>query len=156
MKRLPVFLVLCFCLLGVLQWASCNINTPANAAPPNVTAWDGNQSWRPSVAVSTAAMSNSGEQLNEQAIQQRLGRLNFVQRRRLGLTIRNILPIVKDMKQAGVIDENTSPSTVAALVMEELVQQNAEAYGAPGIDWDNILDFIERLIPLILQIITLF
>jgi hypothetical protein len=40
--------------------------------------------------------------------------------------------------------------------MEELVQQNPQAYAAAAPDWDAILEFLEKLIPLIIQIISLF
>jgi len=84
-------------------------------------------------------------------------RLGFLQRRKLGLTWRNLRPIVKHLQEEGRIG-NGNPSADAVLVMEELMAQNPEAWAAeaPTVDWDAIIEFLERLIPLILKILSLF
>jgi len=83
-------------------------------------------------------------------------RLNLLERRRLGLTIRNVKPIVERLQAEGQITEETPPSTAAVMVFEELVSADPKAYADASIDWDAVLEFLEKLIPLIIAIISLF
>lgn len=84
-------------------------------------------------------------------------RLGLLRRRRLGLTVGQLLPIVRDLKARGLIDDD-NPSAAAVAVAAHLhgVDPAWQAEAKVGADWDAILDFIERLIPLILKLIALF
>ena len=59
---------------------------------------------------------------------------------------------------AGVIDTSMSRAEISAAVFSEIMAQNPPQtiaeYGA--FDWDSLLAFIEKLLPLILQLIALF
>lgn len=81
--------------------------------------------------------------------------LSFKQRRAMGITIRNIRLKMVEMKQDGRLD-GVSQAEVAIMVLNELITDNPQAFADPSIDWDGIIAFIERLIPLILKIMALF
>lgn len=82
--------------------------------------------------------------------------LTLRQRRDMGLTIVNITQETRKMMAEGVISKSTPKDEVAELVLERLVFQNPRAFGEASIDWDAVLAFIEKLLPLILTIIGLF
>jgi len=82
--------------------------------------------------------------------------LTFRQRRRMGVTPRNIAKATRQMLADGTITKDTPKDEVAELVLERLVLDNPKAFADPTLDWDAILSFIERLIPLIMTIISLF
>ena len=81
------------------------------------------------------------------------------QRREMGLTFRNIRRVMAEMQAAGELQDKDR-ATIAVEVMGRLVDENPKAFqDAGGIedwDWDAILEFIEKLIPLIMQIIAMF
>lgn len=82
--------------------------------------------------------------------------LNFIERRRYRLTIRKLRPLVQQVLAEGEVDPEDR-TAVAAAVLEKHIDANPGAFEQPqGIDWDSLLEFIERLIPLILRIIDLF
>jgi hypothetical protein len=81
--------------------------------------------------------------------------LGFRQRRAMGLTFRGVRTILKEMDAAGELEGKTN-AQLAAEVLSRAVDQKPEAFGDPAIDWDAILVFIEKLISLILKIISLF
>lgn len=81
-------------------------------------------------------------------------RLGIRERRAMGLTFGNLLRIVRDMKADGQL-AGKDDSLIAAEVLGRLVQDNAPAFRDPGIDWDALIAFIEKLLPLILMIIEL-
>jgi len=81
--------------------------------------------------------------------------LTFKQRRAMGLTVKNVRTILAAKQAAGELEGRTTED-IAAEVLADLVDQNPKAFADPAIDWDAILAFIEKLIPLILKIIALF
>ncbi len=89
------------------------------------------------------------------------GRLGIAQRRKLGLTPRNLLPIVRDLKAKGQISAD-DPDMAAVVILQELQARNPKAWTdeaaawSPELqatNWDRILEFLEKLLPLL---ITLF
>jgi hypothetical protein len=44
----------------------------------------------------------------------------------------------------------------AALVLASIVSEDQRLFARPGIDWDGLLEFLERLMPLILLLIQMF
>ena len=86
-----------------------------------------------------------------------LGRpgLSIKQRRAMGITIRNVRKKVSEMQKAGDLAGMTQ-SEIAIAVMDNLVADNPKAFGDPGVDWDSVLAFIEKLIPLILKLMAIF
>ncbi len=87
--------------------------------------------------------------------EKKAGRLGIIERRKLGLTIGNILPIAKRLEAEGKIDKD-NPEESATLIYQELVKQNPRAFADPQLDLDGILAFIEKLMPLIMQLIAIF
>lgn len=86
-------------------------------------------------------------------------RLGLLQRRRLGLTIPALAPVVKKLRDEGQL--TGEPSVDAVMVANFLVSQNQEEYkAAAGRDWqaffEALIAFLEKLLPLILQLIDLF
>ena len=82
-------------------------------------------------------------------------KLSIRERRAMGLTFRNVRKQLSVMKKAGEL-EGKDVSTISVEVLNRLVQDNPKAFSNPKLDWDNILSFLEKLIPLILKIMMLF
>jgi len=82
-------------------------------------------------------------------------RLTWKERRALGVTIRNVRRVMKDLKTEGVLSPD---SDIAAIqVLDRLTVENPQAFKAVGdIDWDRLLEFLERLIELLLKILPIF
>jgi hypothetical protein len=72
----------------------------------------------------------------------------------MGLTFPNMLRVAKQLKASGELSEDAD--VAAAQIAAALAGENPKAFAGPGIDWDAILAFIEKLLPLILQIISIF
>ena len=87
-----------------------------------------------------------------------LGRLTIRQRRAMGLTFVGTLRAARELARRGDITSTTDPKEMAAAIAEEIMLTNARAWSdhASSIDWDAILAFIEKLIPLIMKLIALF
>jgi signal transduction histidine kinase len=74
--------------------------------------------------------------------------------RKLGLTIREMISIARELKSAG---ELTGVAEIdAEQILERAISKNPKAFADPALDWDSILAFIERILPLILTILSLF
>jgi hypothetical protein len=86
--------------------------------------------------------------------------LGWLQRRRLGLTWANIRNIVVELQQSEGFDETISNKELAKNVALLLVQdpQYCANYCAldPSFDWEQLLAFIEKLLPIILALIQIF
>ncbi len=76
-------------------------------------------------------------------------------RRKLGLTIKNIRRATKALYKAGEL-EDMGRAEIAAAVLDKITGENPKVFADPTLDWDALLDFIERLIPIILRLIELF
>jgi len=83
--------------------------------------------------------------------------LSWRERRALGLTFLNLLATARELKVAGEIDSSTLSSDMAAAIAMRMEQKSPSTFAALGpVDWDAIIAFIERLIPLIAKLIELF
>ncbi len=81
--------------------------------------------------------------------------LSRKQRRDMGLSIRNIRRVTAELHKTGELQDMTREE-VSAAVLDQLMSESPAAFQDAAIDWDNLLAFIERLIPLILKLIALF
>lgn len=80
--------------------------------------------------------------------------LTLREARSLGVTVAAVRQAVEDLRKSGDLDASTSRPEMAALVTDRLAEQNAAAFrGAEGLDWDALLAFIEKLLPLILRLL---
>lgn len=79
--------------------------------------------------------------------------LTIRERREMGLTIPNILRATREMVREGLLTRQTSQEDVRDLILERMVFENPKAYANPEVDWDAILAFIEKLLPIILAFI---
>ncbi len=85
-------------------------------------------------------------------------RLGLLDRWRLGLTIRNVGDAAKKAVEEGRITPDMPNSVAAAVIAQDLVAANGEAYfAAAGRDWaaffEQLLAFLETILPLILPFI---
>jgi hypothetical protein len=87
-------------------------------------------------------------------VQARRG-ISWKQRRALGLTFRNVRKTLSALNADGDL-EGVAASELPVMVLDRLVDDNPRAYATAELDWDAILNFLERLIPLILRLIELF
>jgi len=85
-----------------------------------------------------------------------VGSLTRRQRRKLGVTFRNVRRIAIDLKKKGELSDD--PAVASAQVLTVLTNENPKAFQeeAAAINWDALLDFIERLLELILKFLPLF
>ena len=78
--------------------------------------------------------------------------LSFRQRREMGLTFRNVRKVLKDLRETDSEEfETLSHEELAVIVTDTLVVENSSAFHNAALDWDAILDFLTRLISLILK-----
>jgi len=77
------------------------------------------------------------------------------QRRDLGLTFRNLRQVVRDLHAEGRL-EGLSRSDLALVTLDTLMEANPKAYANDQLDFDAILNFLERILPIILKLIELF
>ncbi len=127
----------CFCLLQALGSTALGLS-PADAVPIE-----------PPAKVVTGGADDGQTTLPEAR------ELKLRERIRLGLTIPNMVRKAKELRAAGTLDTE-NPDIAAAQIAAAIAADNPKAYAEPGIDWEGILAFIERLLPLILQLISIF
>ena len=87
--------------------------------------------------------------------------LGILERRRLGLTLSAIQDVTQSLAADGIVTAKMDDRDILEAVAMELAIDNPQAWadaGAErlGIDWDGLIGFLERILPLILQIIALF
>ena len=94
--------------------------------------------------------------MSEDTVGRRSG-LSWRQRRRMGVTPLNMARVVKNLKEQHEDFDEWSQEEIAAAILDELVNDHPQAFAEVGaIDWDGLLAFIEKLLPIILKIIAMF
>ena len=80
--------------------------------------------------------------------------LGLIQRRKLGLTLANVLQTAAKLKKDGKLsdDEDVATGQIAAA----MALKNPSAYAEAALDWEKILAWIEKILPIILQLISIF
>lgn len=80
--------------------------------------------------------------------------LSFIQRRKLGLTLPNALQTIAKLKREGKLsdDEDVAVGQIAAA----MALKNPSAYAEAALDWNKILQWIQDILPIILQLISIF
>ena len=81
--------------------------------------------------------------------------MKWRQRRKLGVTLRNLVKITKELKASGEL-EGLDSGEMSARILQEIIQDNPTAFGDPGFDFDSILELIEKFLPLIMMIMEMF
>jgi hypothetical protein len=87
-------------------------------------------------------------------------RLRVLERRRMGLTARNVIRVLRQMKEDGKLAQfvNASAadgvkeidiSNLSIAIAGELASENPGDWS--DVDWDAIIDFIERLLALLIE-----
>jgi hypothetical protein len=84
-------------------------------------------------------------------------RLTIRERRKLGLTFRNVLRVTRELQDEGVLDKHDKAGT-AAQILERLTHEDPQAYQEVkgDFDWDAFLEFLEKLLPIILMFMEAF
>ena len=85
------------------------------------------------------------------------GRLTIRQRREMGATFANCRRIMKQLDSDGALSDDPAVATtqVASVLLKENPKGFSDAEDA-GIDWDNFMEFLEKLIEMIMRIMALF
>lgn len=78
--------------------------------------------------------------------------MNLLQRRKAGLTVVNVLAVLRKRDKQEL--ENSEAPQLAVEVLAELVAGNPQ--GWQDIDWDKALVWLEKLLELILKFLPLF
>lgn len=91
-------------------------------------------------------------------------RLRWIERRRLGLTVKNVRKALEELKAEGKLAayvETTEDgareikvSSLAVAVADKLASERPEAWG-DNIDWDQVLAWIEQIIELLIKYLPL-
>jgi len=107
---------------------------------------------------------NVGDVLDREAVAQAYeaeavleGAISRREMRRLGLTVLNVRRRTRQMAIAGEITSDMSRQQIRDVVIDDLQGDEPRAFGqlsAP--DWNAIIAFVEKLLPLILRIIAMF
>ena len=131
--------------LAILLAMSCSVFAQDTATAPPVVTWGGgNNSAGLETATPVKAMSFRSDGFS------------FRDFRKMGLRLRDVRQAIGELQAEGVITEDMTKAEVSAEVTNRLMQTHARAFQDPQLDWDSFLAFIERLIPLIMTLISLF
>lgn len=85
-----------------------------------------------------------------------LRQLSRRERKDLGLTFRDLLSEIRDMKKAGTLEGKTSEEVTAEILTARMEIPAFKAILGGQIDWDAVFAFIERLVDLIMKLIAAF
>ena len=90
-----------------------------------------------------------------------LFQLGIRERARFGITLGKLAALYKKLKQEGVIEDDAAPEEVAAILLDNSLislsdEQRTELAKLGAVDWDKLLAFIEKMLPIILQLIAMF
>lgn len=129
MKRFSVLCVLCLIsAVASAQEAKPPINPPPSAATAK------------SAPVKIAGLGQRRE-------------LTLRERRKLGLTLGNVLSTARELAESGEITADTDRSVTSALILDRMASRNPEAFAAEDIDKDKVLEFIEALFRFIFDLL---
>lgn len=81
--------------------------------------------------------------------------LTWRKRREMGITFRNVLAKARQLKREDRFDKNDIPS-MALGIQGMIVADNPKVFEDPAVDWDAILEFIERLLELLVKFLPIF
>jgi len=126
---------------------------PANCEPPATVTWGAAGAVAQLPVTVEVAEPTAAPTLDSMTLRKGM---TLKQRRALGATFGNVRRILAEMQQAGEIDEHDTAADLAVAVTSRLVEENPQVASNPALDWEAIIAFIERIIPLILKIIALF
>lgn len=117
------------------------LGLPALASEPGVASF----SDPPAVTAEQPTEAKSGEKVT---LKRGLG---LIERRKMGLTFRNVRRVLAEMNDAGELDGRDT-AVVAALVLEQLSVEKPMAFAGLDEDfWERLLAFLEAIIPIILK-----
>lgn len=83
--------------------------------------------------------------------------LNLRDRRAMGLTVGNLLALAKELRAEGAIDDDSTAAEEAAALAMKLREKTPHAFAnANAMDWESIISFIEKLMPIIKMLMSFF
>jgi len=136
-------------LAPVVAWAMFTMAIAADPAPGTAT-------WGPSNDAADAATEADPSLAAADMRGAKANRLTIKQRRKLGLSVSNVRRVVLELRAQGMDTDNRG--ALSAAVLAQIMEENKAAYAElpPQFDWDAFLEFIERVIELVMKIIGLF
>lgn len=88
-----------------------------------------------------------------------IGGLTAKQREQMGLTRLNIRQVARKLYRNGELT-GLNKTEMASLILDTIAMENVAEFQTVSntltIDWKTLIEFIEKLLPLILQIIAIF
>ena len=82
--------------------------------------------------------------------------LSESQMQAMGITRRNVRRTGFRLLRQGKL-RGLNRQEISAEILDEIASENQDQFkDVVGVDWDSVLEFIERMLPLILQLIALF
>jgi hypothetical protein len=82
--------------------------------------------------------------------------MSMRERRQRGLTLRNMIRVSRQLRDSGALTKDMSDDDMAETILEAIVTEDPKAFSEVGIDFDAILEFIKKWLPVIMAIIALF
>ena len=84
-------------------------------------------------------------------------KINRREMRRMGLTVLNVRRRARQLAIAGEITADMTQEQIRDIVIDDLMGDEPGAFrNLSAVDWDAIIAFITKLLPLILQILAIF
>lgn len=91
------------------------------------------------------------------AEEQLAGKLRRRDMREAGLTFMNVRRCVRELAEDGDLTPAMKPEQIRDTILNKLYMNNGQAFTRfRGPDWNAILDFFVKLMPIILQLIAIF
>jgi len=146
----------------VAKTASAILN--ASQGQTGAVSW-GDNTKPPLAPTKTTVVASDAKVASVAAAINRNGSLTGIDRERLGMSISNMRRVTSELIKEGWVDDSCTNMEVSAMVMDRLMQnesQRAEtagevsAFADPKLNFDSILEFINKLMPIIMAILSLF
>jgi hypothetical protein len=80
--------------------------------------------------------------------------LTLRQTRELGLTLHNMASSYRELKAAGEIDDQSSEAETASAIAVHIASKNKAAFSNASLNWDAILAFISKWLPIIIALFS--
>lgn len=85
------------------------------------------------------------------------GRIRRRDMREAGLTFMNVRRCTRELVEDGDLTTSMTPQQIQDTVLNKLYMDNGRAFARfRGPDWNAILEFFTKLLPLIMQLIAIF
>lgn len=146
MKNLLQAVALFGLTVAVLCFAGLVIDNTHDCIAAESAGWGGHAAARQPAPAAPATVAPAEKPTSNPGM-----KLTWRERRKLGVTFSNVRRHMKEMEAEGYNVEELSQSEVGLIILDRLAGENPELFREPGLDWDALLDFLERLFELIMR-----